>query len=77
MTSVGLEKMIQNFEKIGSFDLQSGRGGKRIDLMSVEVAAVVHRELPNIRSVSTMHQILQIILHCYKYRIRRAGVICD
>ena len=31
MTVEGLLKMIQTIEKTGSFDMQSGRGRKRID----------------------------------------------
>ncbi|MBJ5486920.1 hypothetical protein JGG36_24350, partial [Salmonella enterica subsp. enterica serovar Meleagridis] len=45
MTAVGLEKMIQKFEKTGSFDVQSGRGRKRLDSTVVdEVATAVQEE---------------------------------
>ena len=36
MTVQGLLKIIQKFEKTGSFDVRSGRGRKIIDLMVVE-----------------------------------------
>ena len=42
----GPVKKIQKFKKTGSFDVQSGRGRKKIYSMVVEeVAAAVHEEL--------------------------------
>lgn len=59
MTAVVLEEIIQKFEKQGSFDLQSNRGRKRLDLTVVEevdtavqklsssgVYPGIHKELP-------------------------------
>ena len=40
----GLLKMIQKFEKTGSFDVQSGRERKIIDMVIVEVATAVQNE---------------------------------
>ncbi|CAL1272472.1 unnamed protein product [Larinioides sclopetarius] len=40
MTMQGLLKLIQKFEKTGSFAVQSGRGRKRIDSMVVEEVAL-------------------------------------
>ncbi|GBN75379.1 hypothetical protein AVEN_8064-1 [Araneus ventricosus] len=84
MTVQGLLKMIQKFEKTGSFAVQSGRGRKRIDSTVVEeVATAVQeessggvqpcsaREIARTldRPVSTVNKILRNILHCYPYKI--------
>ncbi|GBN58893.1 hypothetical protein AVEN_84747-1 [Araneus ventricosus] len=79
MTVQGLLKMIQKFEKTGSFSVQSGRGRKRIDSTVVEeVAGGVERwcatvqctgNCPTIGILSTVHKILRNILHCYPYKI--------
>ena len=43
MTAAGLKKMIQKFEKAGSFNGQSIRGRKRIDSSVEEVATSVQK----------------------------------
>ena len=59
MTVQGLLKVIQKFEKIGSFDVQSGRGRKRIDLtIAEEVATAVLEE------VERWCEILQCMGNC-------------
>ena len=82
MITMGLVKMIQEFEKSGSFDEQSFR--KRIDLTSIdEVATAIQDESSgglqpcsvrgNRETLDwppiTVHKILQRILHCYPYKI--------
>ncbi|GBM66464.1 hypothetical protein AVEN_146292-1 [Araneus ventricosus] len=84
MTVQGLLKMIQKFEKTGSFAVRPGRGRKRIDSTVVEeVATAVQeessggvqpcraREIARTldRPVSTVQKILRNILHCYPYKI--------
>ena len=44
MTAQGLLKLIQKFEKTGSFDVQSDRGRKRIDSTVVEEVATAVQE---------------------------------
>ncbi|GFV77229.1 hypothetical protein TNCV_444591 [Trichonephila clavipes] len=45
MIAQGLEKIIQKFEEISSFHVQSGRGWKRVNLAVVEgVATTVQEE---------------------------------
>ena len=44
MTAVDLGKMIPKFEKINSFDVQFGRGRKRIYSASVEEVAIAIQE---------------------------------
>ncbi|GBL98473.1 hypothetical protein AVEN_257882-1 [Araneus ventricosus] len=87
MTVQGLLKMIQKFEKTGSFSVQSGRGRKRIDSTVVEEVATAVQEVSSggvqpcsareiartlDRPVSTVHKILRNILHCYPYKISHA-----
>ena len=48
LTVQGLLKMIQKFKKTGSFDVQSGRGMKRIDLAIVEEVDTVVQEESNV-----------------------------
>ena len=82
MTVQSLLKIIQKFEKTGSFDLQSGRGREKIDsTVDEEVATAVQEELSGgvktytgiartlDRPVSKVHKLLRNILHCYPYKI--------
>ena len=84
MTVQDLLKMIQKFKKIGSFDVQCGRKIKRNDSTVLEeMATAVQEESSDAvkpcseggsiqtfyRPVSTVHKILQNILHCYPYKI--------
>ena len=82
--------MIQKFEETGSFDVQSGRGGKRIDSTVVEEMATAVQEESSggmkscraqgiartlERPVSTVHEILRNVLHCYQYKISHMQVL--
>ena len=74
--------MIQKFEKTGPFDVQSGKGKKKIDSTSVEeVATTIQEESSGgvepvgaqriartlDRPVSMVHKILQKLLHSYTH----------
>ena len=84
MTVQGLLKMIQKSKKTCFYDVQSGRGTKRIDSMVVEevVTAVLEESSGSVkpcsaqgivrtldRPVSMVHKIQRHILHCYPYKI--------
>ena len=85
-------KIIQKFEEIGSFDVQSGRRRKRIDSTVTEEVATAMQEESNggvkpcsarriaqtlDRSVRTVHKILRKVLHCYPYKMGRGLKACE
>ena len=84
MIAQGLLKILQKFEKTCSFDIQSGRGRKRIGSTVFEEMATALQEessggvkpcsawriaRPLDRLVSTVHKFLQNILDYFPYKI--------
>ncbi|GBM04965.1 hypothetical protein AVEN_126110-1 [Araneus ventricosus] len=83
MTAFGLEKMIFNFEELGSFDVRCGRGRNPIPSTSLEDVAIALQEASNsaLRTcrargisrtlempVSTVRKFLQNMLQCYAFK---------
>ncbi|GBM95627.1 hypothetical protein AVEN_256426-1 [Araneus ventricosus] len=84
MTAFGLEKMIDNFEELGSFDVKYCRGRKAIASTSVvDVATALQETSSSVLGtcsargisrtldmpVSTVRKIFRNILQCYPFKI--------